>query len=49
GQIQVMSAGSGILHSEYNYSKTKNVRLFQIWIETYVDNPPRGALYILFY
>ena len=34
GQIQVMSAGSGIFHSEYNHSKTKDVRLFQIWIET---------------
>jgi len=34
GMIQVMSAGSGILHSEYNNSKTDDVRLFQIWIET---------------
>ena len=34
GQIQVMSAGTGILHSEYNHSKTSDVRLFQIWIET---------------
>jgi len=33
GQIQVMSAGTGILHSEYNYSKTKDASLFQIWIE----------------
>lgn len=34
GQIQVMSAGTGILHSEYNHSKTNDVALFQIWIET---------------
>ena len=34
GQIQVMSAGTGILHSEYNHSKTSDVGLFQIWIET---------------
>ena len=33
GQIQVMSAGSGITHSEYNHSQTKNLELFQIWIE----------------
>lgn len=38
GQIQVMSAGLGIVHSEYNNSKDKNVRLFQIWIETNKKN-----------
>jgi len=38
GQIQVMSAGSGILHSEYNHSKEKEVKLFQIWIETSKQN-----------
>lgn len=32
GEIQVMSAGSGILHSEYNPSDTTEVNLFQIWI-----------------
>lgn len=38
GQIQVMSAGSGIQHSEYNHSKNNEVRLFQIWIETNQPN-----------
>ncbi|MEK6918339.1 MAG: pirin family protein [Nanoarchaeota archaeon] len=33
GKIQVMSAGSGIVHSEYNNSKTDKLKLFQIWID----------------
>jgi len=32
GDIQVMSAGTGIQHSEYNASKVAVVKLFQIWI-----------------
>ncbi len=32
GEIQVMSAGQGILHSEFNPSKTHSTSLFQIWI-----------------
>ncbi|MCW3806012.1 pirin family protein [Plebeiibacterium marinum] len=32
GEIQVMSAGSGIFHSEFNPSPTKELNLFQIWI-----------------
>lgn len=31
-EVQVMSAGSGITHSEYNHNKDKNVNLLQIWI-----------------
>ena len=33
GELQAMSAGSGIRHSEYNDSKSEPVRLLQIWIE----------------
>lgn len=32
GEVQVMSAGKGILHSEYNNSKQQQVHLLQIWI-----------------
>jgi redox-sensitive bicupin YhaK (pirin superfamily) len=34
GEVQVMSAGTGVLHSEHNASDTKPVNLFQIWIFT---------------
>jgi len=33
GEIQVMTAGTGITHSETNPSKKEGVHLFQIWIE----------------
>ena len=33
GEAQRMSAGTGILHSEFNGSDTQPVRLLQIWIE----------------
>ncbi|MFG3757172.1 pirin family protein, partial [Klebsiella pneumoniae] len=31
GDVQVMSAGSGIRHAEYNL-ETKTTKIFQIWI-----------------
>lgn len=32
GDVQVMSAGTGIQHSEFNANKDKAVKLFQIWL-----------------
>ncbi|MBE2188523.1 MAG: pirin family protein [Desulfobulbaceae bacterium] len=31
-EVQVMSAGSGIMHSEYNHSDEDKINLLQIWI-----------------
>lgn len=38
GEVQVMSAGSGVVHSEFNASKVEPLSLFQIWIESRETN-----------
>ena len=32
GEVQRMSAGKGIVHSEYNHSQDKPLRLLQMWV-----------------
>ncbi len=42
GEFQLMSAGKGILHSEYNASKNEKLRFLQIWVEPNTfGNQPR--------
>lgn len=44
GDIQYMSAGSGVVHSEFNPSPDKPVHFMQIWFEPYSKGlPPRYA------
>lgn len=38
GDVQIMSAGSGIYHSEFNASPTEPVELFQIWVMPKLKN-----------
>jgi redox-sensitive bicupin YhaK (pirin superfamily) len=38
GDVQIMSAGSGILHSESNASATDPLTLFQIWVFPKIKN-----------
>jgi redox-sensitive bicupin YhaK (pirin superfamily) len=32
GEVQIMSAGTGLTHSEYNHSKTEKVNFLQVWV-----------------
>ncbi|MEZ4459878.1 MAG: pirin family protein [bacterium] len=57
GEVQKMSAGRGIRHSEYNASKVEPVRFLQIWIPPNEMNvepsyeqktiPPRSGEFVL--
>lgn len=38
GDVQIMSAGTGIRHSEYNASPSEELNLFQVWIFPRVQN-----------
>lgn len=42
GDIQLMSAGSGVTHSEYNASDSEEVHFLQIWVMPNVQNQAPG-------
>ncbi|MFB9136110.1 pirin family protein [Vibrio olivae] len=42
GEFQLMSAGSGIYHSEYNHSSDAQLHFLQIWIQPNVIGEPPG-------
>jgi quercetin 2,3-dioxygenase len=38
GDVQIMSAGTGLRHSEYNASSTEAAKLLQIWVFPKINN-----------
>lgn len=42
GMVQIMSAGTGIAHGEYNDSEVENVEFLQIWIIPKSENTKPG-------
>lgn len=38
GEVQVMSAGTGIQHSEMNASKTESAKILQLWVFPNIQN-----------
>jgi redox-sensitive bicupin YhaK (pirin superfamily) len=47
-EVQTMSAGNGIIHSEFNASETEPVHSIQIWIETAQEDLPPSYQQIAF-
>ena len=47
-EIQKMSAGTGVVHSEFNASKTEPVHFMQIWIEPATTGTPSSYQQLAF-